>query len=132
MPKKFLVPQYIEMEDKIVGPLSMSQFLYCLTGGILCYIFYTLFDKILAYPLIVIFGGFFFAMAFGRFNERPLPKVLEALLLYFLKPKERIWLKKEAVLEKSEKPKQALPKTTPTSKLSPSAKKEKLKNFFKE
>lgn len=127
MPKKFLVPQYIEMEDKIVGPLTMNQFLYVLTGGVLCYLSFTFFDKILSYPLIFISGSFFFSMAFVKFNERPLPKILEALIFYYLRPRERIWHKTEELPElKEETPKKT--KAQPPE-VSPKSKKEQLKEL---
>jgi len=99
MAKRYLVPQYIEMADKIVGPLTLAQFLYVLAGGILCYFFWTFFDKILAWPLSIIVGFFFLAMAFLKINDQPLPKMLVAGILYFLKPKERVWQKIKEIPE---------------------------------
>lgn len=93
MPKRFLVPQYIEMEDKIVGPLSMSQFLYLLGGFIICYFFYTFFDKILAYPLIFLFGALSLSLAFLKINGFPLPRVISFILRYYTTPRERFWSK---------------------------------------
>jgi len=93
MPQRYLVPQYIEMADKIVGPLTLAQFLYVLAGGILSYFFWTFFDKILAWPLMIIVGSFFLAMAFLRINDQPFPKMLAAGIFYLLKPKERVWKK---------------------------------------
>jgi len=99
MAKRYLVPQYIEMADKIVGPLTLAQFLYVLAGGILCYFFWAFFDKILAWPLSIIVGSFFLAMAFLKINDQPFPKMLVAGILYLLKPRERIWKKIEEIPE---------------------------------
>jgi len=93
MAKRYLVPQYIEMADRIVGPLTMVQFLYLLAGGILCYFFWMVFDKILAWPLSIIVGSFFLSMAFLKINDQPFPKMLAAGILYLLRPKKRLWKK---------------------------------------
>jgi hypothetical protein len=99
MPQRYLVPQYIEMADKIVGPLTLVQFLYVLAGGILCYFFWTFFDKILSIPLSIIVGSFFLAMAFLKINDQPFPKMLLAAIFYLIKPKERVWKKIKEVPE---------------------------------
>jgi len=93
MAKRYLVPQYIDMVDKIVGPLTLVQFLYVLAGGILCYLFWTIFNGYLAWPLSIIVGAFFLAMAFLKINDQPFPKMILAGILYFLKPRERVWKK---------------------------------------
>ncbi len=50
MPDKFIVPQFIENEDKILGPISVRQFLICLVGVLLIFISY----KILATPYFIV------------------------------------------------------------------------------
>ena len=37
---QFQVPQGIDMEDKIVGPLTLIQFLYLLVGGVIDYLLF--------------------------------------------------------------------------------------------
>ena len=45
---RFQVPQFIEVEDKIFGPLTLKQFIYVFGGGGLCFVFYTFLPLILA------------------------------------------------------------------------------------
>lgn len=99
MAKRYLVPQYIEMADKIVGPLTLSQFLYLLGGGILSYFFYTFFDKPLAWPLIIIVGSLSLALAFLKIQDQPFLKFLGSLILYLIKPRKRIWQRVEGLPE---------------------------------
>ena len=118
MPQRYLVPQYIQMADKIVGPLTLVQFLYVLAGGILCYFFWTFFDKILSIPLSIIVGFFFLALAFLKINDQPFPKMLVAGVFYILKPRERVWKKLEGIPEIKvvDKHIKAKPKTEEPSK----------------
>ncbi|MCX6806749.1 MAG: PrgI family protein [Candidatus Berkelbacteria bacterium] len=93
MPRRYLVPQYIEMADRIVGPLTLIQFLYLLVGGILVYLFWNVFDKIIAIPLSILVGPIFLALAFLKINDQPFPRMVIAGIAYFLSPKDRIWKK---------------------------------------
>lgn len=88
---QFQVPQYIEVEDKIFGPLSFKQFLYLGGGagiGFLCYVWL---PKYIAYPLILIFVTLGAALAFYQFNNRPFIRILEAALRFLLSSKLYIW-----------------------------------------
>jgi hypothetical protein len=106
MAKRYLVPQHIEMEDKLVGPMTLMQFLYLLAGGIFSYgLLVSSLNRLISVPLALIVGSFFLAMAFFRINDQPFPKMLLAFLLYSIRPKERYWGKTqitESHLEKIE------------------------------
>lgn len=90
---RYLVPHYIEMEDKIVGPLTLPQFLYLLAGGILSYFYFSFFDRVLAWVLTIPTASLFLALAFLKIQDQSLLKMLGALFLYLQKPRERIWQK---------------------------------------
>ena len=68
---QYQVPQFIEIEDKIFGPLTFKQFLYVGGGAAIGFIMYSALPKILA----IVFGapivGFFMAAAFYQVNGRP-------------------------------------------------------------
>lgn len=92
---QFKVPQNIDMEDKIIGPLTLSQFFYLLFGGILIYI---LFNKLVLAGLTFVFiilaipiGLFFFAMAFVKVQDRPFPSFVMAAIKYMSLPRARVW-----------------------------------------
>lgn len=91
---KFKVPQFIEIEDRIIGPLTLKQFLYIAGGaGLLVFLwfFLTLGAFIIA---AVIIGGSSAALAFYQVNGRPLIYFLGSLLKYLSKPKLYLWRKK--------------------------------------
>ena len=73
---EYQVPQFIEVEDKIIGPLTLRQFIYVAGTAGLCIIFFFylnfVFALILALPVI----GFGAALAFYKINGKPLIEVL--------------------------------------------------------
>jgi PrgI family protein len=93
---RFEVPQFIEVEDKIVGPLTWRQFIY-LAGGIGVLI---LFYFSLPFILFVLFGLPFGALAgflaFHRVNNRPFSIFLESFVNYMRKGKLYLWRKEHA------------------------------------
>jgi hypothetical protein len=101
---RFEVPQFIEIEDKIVGPLTWKQFVYIAGGaGILVVLFLTLpfiFFVILGLPTGALSGS----LAFHRINNRPFSIFLEAFFNYFTKTKLYLWRKdvEQSVIGKSE------------------------------
>ena len=42
MPDQYKIPQNIDVEDKILGPFTLKQFLYIMVGGILIYVFFNM------------------------------------------------------------------------------------------
>jgi len=89
---QFKVPQNIDLEDKIVGPLTLIQFLYVISGGILIYLLYlsiggTFFFWVLSVPIATIA----LALAFLKIQDQPLSHFIKAGLMYLSRPKIRIW-----------------------------------------
>ena len=93
---QFQVPQFIEIEDKIFGPLTLKQFLY-LAGGIgacialFIYIPY----KIIAVLLILPVAAFSLALTFYKINNRPFIDVVQSFFYYSLGSKLYLWKKAE-------------------------------------
>jgi hypothetical protein len=89
----YKVPQNIDMEDRIVGPLTMLQFVYLLIGGMIVYVSWMLFDLALFTIIAVPVGFFTLCMAFLKVQDQPFPKFIAATLLFLTKPKARVWQK---------------------------------------
>lgn len=96
---QFQVPQNIDMEDKIVGPLTLKQFLYLLAGGLIDYFLFQNLAKnyfavfiLIGLPVALIA----LAAAFLKIQEQPLAHFITAGLDYFTKPKMRLWQRHEA------------------------------------
>lgn len=88
---EYQVPQFIEVEDKVVGPLTLKQFIY-IAGTIgLCIVFFfklpLLPGVLLSIPTIAL-GG---ALSFYKINGKPFIEVLEAGFNYYIGAKFFLW-----------------------------------------
>ena len=90
---RFEVPQFIDIEDKIFGPLTFKQFVYVGGGTGLSVVLWLFFFLLVAIPFILIVGGFSLALAFYRFNEKPFITFVESATKYLISKKLYIWKK---------------------------------------
>ncbi len=94
---KFQVPQFIEVEDKIFGPLTLKQFIY-LAGGVgVSVILYFALPIYLSIIPILFFLSFGIALAFYKVNSKPFISFLESLFMYMFQPKLYIWKQEQKV-----------------------------------
>lgn len=96
---RFQVPQFIEIEDKIVGPLTLKQFLYLAGGGGMSMIAYRFLPFFIAIIVIAALITISMALAFYKYNNKPFIDLLEAGVQYYLGEKLYIWKKKDRVVE---------------------------------
>lgn len=105
----FQVPQFIETEDKIVGPLTLKQFLYfAIAGGLLFLLFF-----FLNFGLWIVFALFIVTIAasfaFIKINGRPLSVAAISAFNFYWKPRFYLWQREAEVqkniLEKMPEPK---------------------------
>lgn len=94
---QFQVPQFIEVEDKIFGPLTFRQFVYLAGGAGLCYILWRVFPVYIALPLIAGFGGFGVALAFFQYNGQPFILAIEHGFYFYLRSKLYLWSNEKAI-----------------------------------
>ncbi len=95
---RFQVPQFIEVEDKIFGPLTLKQFIYLAGGAGLSFLIYVVTKSlIIALLPIVAVMAVSVALAFypTRSLGRPLIDVLESAFKYYLGGKLFIWKKED-------------------------------------
>jgi hypothetical protein len=69
---QFQVPQFIETEDKIIGPLTIRQFLYLAVAGLLVFFSFFILQTWLWLLVTAVFGSIALAMAFVQVNGRPM------------------------------------------------------------
>lgn len=89
---QYKVPQNIDMQDKIFGPLTLFQFLYLLVGGMFAYALL----KISIYLFIAFgipIGVMALAFAFIKVQDQPFSKFLGSLVHYTTTPKNWVWHK---------------------------------------
>ncbi|MEI7819098.1 MAG: PrgI family protein [bacterium] len=96
---QYKVPQNVESEDKLIGPLSMKQFIYAVIGLAWGGIWYTIFRAagipglFIAILIIIPVSGFMFLLAFGRREEQSFENYLIALIRFSVMPRKRTWMK---------------------------------------
>lgn len=90
---RFEVPQFIEVEDKIIGPFTWKQFVYLAGGAGAAITLYLL----LPFILFVLFGVPIMALAgflaFRQINNRPFSIFLESVVQYFTGKRLYLWKK---------------------------------------
>lgn len=87
------VPQYLDIEDKIIGPLTLKQFIYLLLGaGVLFLLF-----NMLRFPVFLLvaipIGLFTFLVAFYKVGNQRFTQFLAGLLGFITKPNVYTWKK---------------------------------------
>lgn len=93
---QYQVPQFIEVEDKIFGPLTLKQFVYLAGGGGLCLLFFTLLPLYLTVILGIPVLAFSAGLAFYQVNGRPLIHAVEHAMGYAIGRKLYLWKHREA------------------------------------
>lgn len=98
---RYQVPQFIEVEDKIFGPLTLKQFIYLVGGVGLSFIIWRILPLFIALVLIGPILAFSAALAFYRVNKRPLLDVLEYAVGYAFGNKLYLWESKKILPKKA-------------------------------
>jgi hypothetical protein len=86
-----MVPQFIEVEDKILGPITTRQFVELLAGGLICFIMYRFLSFAYFAVGAVFVIGVDVVLAFAKVNGRPVHYFLLNFLQTAKRPKLRIW-----------------------------------------
>ncbi|OGG41454.1 hypothetical protein A2837_03010 [Candidatus Kaiserbacteria bacterium RIFCSPHIGHO2_01_FULL_46_22] len=91
---RFEVPQFIEIEDKIFGPLTWKQFVYVAGGsGLAAVLFF--FTPFLVFLLLGIpVAGLTFLLSFYPVNNRPFSIFMESAVSYLQGAKLYLWRKR--------------------------------------
>lgn len=98
---QFQVPQFIEIEDKIIGPLTFKQFLFIIGGGGAAFIFYQLpIWGGVKFFLVIISLGIGAAFAFLKINNKTLLATIEDAVSFYVGRKLYLWKKVQKKIEK--------------------------------
>jgi hypothetical protein len=93
---RFNVPKYIDIEDKIFGPLTFKQFVYLIGGGGLSVVILWLSPStIISIPLIVLVVAFSLALAFWDYNSKPFIYTVKAVFRYLTNSRTYVWKRRE-------------------------------------
>ncbi|MBI4256745.1 PrgI family protein [Candidatus Uhrbacteria bacterium] len=109
MPDQFVVPQFIDAEDKIFGPITARQFIILMVVFLVEFILFRLLPFVqfllLGIPLFAV-GG---TVAFLRINGAPFHYFFLNLIQTLKKPRLRVWSREYTDRELKELMKTSLP-----------------------
>jgi hypothetical protein len=88
---QYQVPQFIETEDKVVGPFSLRQFAYVGAAAVITGICYFFLQTWLFFIVGLVLIGGALALSFVKINGRPLIKVATSAFNFYWKPQLYIW-----------------------------------------
>lgn len=92
---QFKVPQFIDVEDKLFGPLTFKQFAYLGGGAGMVYIVFRFLPGFLAIIIGLPIVLFSLALAFYKINGKPFIFIVNAWITYKLQNKLYLWKKSE-------------------------------------
>lgn len=90
---KYTVPQFIDVEDKIMGPLTTRQFLIMLLDAGFIFLAYKLFDFTLFILVAIVLFVAAAILAFLRINGQPFHFFMLNMIQALKRPKLRVWNK---------------------------------------
>ncbi len=102
---RFEVPQFIEIEDKIFGPLTWKQFLYVAGSAgfaVVMFLIHPIVLVLLGVP-VVILGC---ALAFYPINNRPFVDFLRSMTMYYKGNREYHWKQGAQPVHRDKKPRE--------------------------
>ncbi|MBI2624731.1 MAG: PrgI family protein [Candidatus Nealsonbacteria bacterium] len=105
---QYTVPQFIEHEAKIVGPLTFKQFVYLGAAGVVAFVLYYSLPFAIFVILAVLLGMGAMALAFVRVGGRNLPEMIKNFLTFSSSPKIYLWKKgaQPRLIKKAPEPKE--------------------------
>ncbi|MDO8436133.1 MAG: PrgI family protein [bacterium] len=129
---RYQIPQFIERETKIFGPLSFRQFFYVGIVGVIVFLLYFTIAKA-NFPLFLVITIFLtigaLIFAFVRIEGKPLITALSHFLIFSVSSRIYLWQRKEIALKLiklERKPKEEKIDEGPVLKISGKGRLEKL------
>lgn len=114
---QFQVPQFIDTEDKVIGPLSLRQFSFFMVAGVFVAILYFTVTTIVWLFLSFILMTAALLLAFIKVEGLPLYRVLLAMARYMWRPQNYVWQPHNPNKRKVDDMAQLTPKGSPLEKI---------------
>lgn len=87
----FNVPQFTDIEDKVVGPFTAKQMGWLALGAIIIFISWSVLDTQAFFVAAVIIGLLFGALAFYRPYNQPFIQFIFSGVSFMFRPKMYVW-----------------------------------------
>lgn len=94
MPQAYKIPQNVDLEDKIFGPLTLKQFLIAMGAGLTTFISFSIFytaAPFLFWAITAVAWVVAAAFIFVRPNDQPFSKFIFSFIWFATKPSRRAW-----------------------------------------
>jgi hypothetical protein len=98
---QFKVPQFIDIEDKLFGPFSFTQFAYLIGGAGAVFVIYKILPFWIGIFIIIPIVILVALLVFYKINEKPFIYYLQAGMNYAISNKIYIW--RQRLIKPSEK-----------------------------
>lgn len=101
--QQFTVPQFIDVENQIIGPITTRQFMILLVAAMIIGLGYKLFDFTLFLTvgvIVLILAG---TLAFVKINGRPFHLFILNMIQTLRRPGIRVWNHQAVVNDETEK-----------------------------
>lgn len=96
---QYVVPQFIDVEDKIFGPITARQFVILLAAGLIIFVAFKFADLALFIFILALVGSFALILAFVKINGQSFHYFVLNIIQTMRRPSLRVWNK---VYDKSE------------------------------
>ena len=100
--QQFVVPQFIDIENKIFGPVTARQFVLLIIWGGMEFGAYKLFDTVPFVIATIVLSLFFAPMAFIKPNGKPFHYFLLSVYKAKTRPDIRVWHNHDALIASPE------------------------------
>ena len=124
MPEQFVVPQFLDVEPKVIGPITIRQFIILIVLALIEFIIYRVFLNILVViglGIPILFLGL--VLAFAKFNGQPAHFIILNMVQTLRRPGMRVWDKvlttaeiKARIVKEKEAPPPPPPSKAPLSR----------------
>ncbi len=91
--ERFVAPQFIDVEDKIIGPITTKQFILMIAGGVIIFISFKILDQSAAIITTLITAGLVVLFGFVKINGRRFHEFIGSMITVLKRPRIRVWCK---------------------------------------
>lgn len=85
------MPQFITVEDKIIGPLTLKQAMFLGGGAFIIFLLRVFFQRGIFWPLALSVAVFAAALSFLQIDGRPFWIIFKNWIFYTIRPRVYIW-----------------------------------------
>jgi hypothetical protein len=91
---RFTIPQFIDYEAKVIGPLTFKQFIVMAVAGVICFAALLTGSPLIYIPVFIVVGGGAFGLIFLKPQGRTPLTFLNNFLFFTVSSKKYVWKRK--------------------------------------